>query len=86
MVDPSYMVDTQGVPVNSANFPKGISKDALQDNPENVFVSDMEQLRKVAPEVYEKTLKSLATNIINQMKARAERLKKMIRKNLRGEN
>jgi hypothetical protein len=44
-------------------------------------VGSMEELKKKAPEVYRMMMQGIATNIVNEMHRRDERLKKMWREN-----
>lgn len=44
-------------------------------------IGSMEELKKKAPEVYNMMMQGLATNIVNEMRRRDERLKKMWREN-----
>lgn len=44
-------------------------------------IGSMEELKKKAPEVYNMMMQGIATNIVNEMRRRDERLKKMWREN-----
>ena len=44
-------------------------------------VSNMSQLKDIAPDVYNKMMQGIATNICSDMKSHQDRIKKIMRKN-----
>lgn len=87
MSDPNYMIDLNGIPINQVTSPTSnpVQKDVMQEKPEDVYISNMNELRDKAPELWDKTLKSIANNILGQMRRSSDRLKQLLRKNLRGQ-
>ena len=71
-VVPSSANPTTAGAVASSNAPGGVTSATV--------ISSLEELKKQAPEVYNKMLQGIATNICSEMKAHQERLKQLMRK------
>jgi len=77
-IDPSQMIEQ---PEAAQEVVEPTAQASSQEGQVNAMtkIGSMAELREKAPEVYKKMMEGLAMNMINEMRRRQDRLKKMMR-------